>query len=522
MSSRRRRLAGVLVLLAAFLAVAASTAWISLRTDSREVVIGAQTTTLRVTFDGYATLDLGPLLPRLRLPQDLPLALGVDIDVGESVSDATSVDALIQQNAVIASQPAGELASVRATLRAMILDAVVRGLGAGVLAALALGVCWRLVGADRRVQLRLGLVAAVRQRRRPALLKVAAGALVAALAITALLVPHGQQPVTEEEWVSAVELVPTAGLTGRLASIEVARGAATRGSLAIIEGAITTYNASVTFYGKLLDAVPESGFRVPGDGATVALLVSDRHDNIGMDPVARAIGDAAGASVLITAGDETSSGGSWEAFSINSLADAFEGYDVVAAAGNHDTGATVVQAYRDAGFTVLDGVPVDVAGIRFLGDHDPRSSGFTSVYTPGEETVREQGDRLAASACADGNVSTLVVHSPSSGEATAAAGCADLVVSGHLHRQVGPETVVAENGSETTVYTNGTTGGAAYAFALGSKLRRDAQVTLVTYREGRPVGIQPVTITPSGQVVPAEYVELPVRVNLAASRAGAG
>jgi predicted phosphodiesterase len=274
----------------------------------------------------------------------------------------------------------------------------------------------------------------------------------------------------------------------------------------------------VTFYGELLEAVPQQGFRAPDEDETVALLVSDRHDNIGMDPVSRAIGDAGGATVLITAGDDTSTGGSWEVFSISSLADAFEGYDVVAAAGNHDTGTAVVDAYRDAGFTVLEGEPTEVAGIRFLGDHDPRSSGLTAGYTEGEESVAEQGSRLASVACEDGEVSTLVVHSPSTGEAVAESGCVDLVVSGHLHRQVGPDTVMGDNGEPTAVYTNGTTGGAAYAFALGSKLRRDAQVTLLTYRDGRPVGLQPVTITPGGEVVPADYVELPAPENLSGAR----
>ena len=46
-----------------------------------------------------------------------------------------------------------------------------------------------------------------------------------------------------------------------------------------------------------------------------------------------------------------------------------------------------------------------------------------------------------------------------------------------------------------TTYTNGTTGGAAFAIALGSKLRRPAQMTLVTYRDGLPTGLQPVDIT---------------------------
>jgi hypothetical protein len=33
-------------------------------------------------------------------------------------------------------------------------------------------------------------------------------------------------------------------------------------------------------------------------------------------------------------------------------------------------------------------------------------------------------------------------------------------------------------------------------------------VTLLTYRDGRPVGLQPVTITTGGDVVTTEYLEL--------------
>jgi len=58
---------------------------------------------------------------------------------------------------------------------------------------------------------------------------------------------------------------------------------------------------------------------------------------------------------------------------------------------------------------------------------DPRSSGLTAIYTPGDETVPEQAERLAAVACEDGEVSTVVVHSPSSGAAAAESGCVDLV-----------------------------------------------------------------------------------------------
>jgi hypothetical protein len=33
-------------------------------------------------------------------------------------------------------------------------------------------------------------------------------------------------------------------------------------------------------------------------------------------------------------------------------------------------------------------------------------------------------------------------------------------------------------------------------------------VTLVTYRDGRPVGLQPVNITTGGDVVPSDYLPL--------------
>jgi len=100
------------------------------------------------------------------------------------------------------------------------------------------------------------------------------------------------------------------------------------------------------------------------------------------------------------------------------------------------------------------------------------------------------------------------VHDANLGRTALSRGCTDLVLAGHLHRQVGPTRVVGENGKVGYTYTNGTTGGAAYAIALGSKLRRDAEFTFVTYREGRPVGIQPVTVTTTGAISVAPYVEL--------------
>ena len=80
------------------------------------------------------------------------------------------------------------------------------------------------------------------------------------------------------------------------------------------------------------------------------------------------------------------------------------------------------------------------------------------------------------------------MHDANLGAAALERGCADLVVGGHTHVQAGPTRVVGENGATGYTYTTGTTGGAAYAIALGSKPRRPAGISLVTYRDGRPVG----------------------------------
>jgi hypothetical protein len=74
--------------------------------------------------------------------------------------------------------------------------------------------------------------------------------------------------------------------------------------------------------------------------------------------------------------------------------------------------------------------------------------------------------------------------------------------------QLVPTRVMGDNGQAGYSYTNGTTGGAAFAFALGSKPRREAQVTLLTYRDGRPAGIQPVSLRTDGRFIVGEYVPL--------------
>jgi predicted phosphodiesterase len=494
---RRRR--HVLELAALWLAVAVPLTVLLFLTGSRSTVVAGHDAVVRPTLDGYATLDLGPYIPNFRIPTGA--RIGASIDLG--ATELKSYDALIERYAFIASQPEGQIAKVRATVADLAEDSALLG---GLLALAAPGLVL-LVGRERWVQL-----------AHPLSPRVAAGAVVAlAVVATGLVLVRDDEPrVGVETWQPLPEALPEVAVPAEAAHIEVESGLITSGTRRLVDSAVSSYRKSLTFYRDLAEQAPELAgqLRPPGDDEVVALLVSDRHDNIGMDRVARAVADAGGASFLLDAGDDTSTGSSWEAFSLESLDRAFADYDArFAVAGNHDNGDFVPEHLDRLGFTTLAGDVVDGPdGIRLLGASDVRSSGLGSWRDERGVSFADQQNLIADLACehdADGDrVSTLLVHDANSGRIALERGCVDLVLAGHLHLQVGPTQVVGENGRTGYSYTNGTTGGAAYALAIGSKLRRDAEVTLVTYSQGRPVGLQPVTVRTNGEFVVGPFTEL--------------
>ena len=477
--------------------------------DSERVTIGAHAATVSPTLDGHATVDLGAVLPRLRIPTDTPGGIGVNIDVHET--DADNLSELLNRDALIASQPDGEIARIQQVVQEMAVDNAVAGAGSGLLVVVVVATVWTMLGVRRRREL-WHLV----HRHERRVEHRAVVVLVAMLVTIASVFGPGrvrQPDVLPTEWRPLGQLLPDLSLDPRLDKVEVASGFSTTGGVGIIKTAVETYDRSTEFYGRLKDRVSEVGGRIhpANEDETVALLVADRHDNIGMDPFAAEVAKAAGAKLLIDAGDDSSSGQGWEVFSINSLREHFKDFKVVAVAGNHDAGGHIESAMRKNGFTVLDSKPVEVEGIRFLGDSDPTKTGLGSADIPGDETTGEQSKRLADIACEqpeDKRISTFVVHDPSSFADTAARGCATLLLSGHLHHQVGPEHTVVDDRPVTT-YTNSTTGGAAYAFALGYTLRRPGEVTLITYAKGLPIGLQTVTAELTGDITVGAYTPLP-------------
>jgi predicted phosphodiesterase len=488
------------VLLATWLVVALPTAAVLFLTGSRTTVVAGHDAVVRPSLDGFATLDLGPYLPNFRYP--IGGTVGARIDLGKTTADSYS--ALIQRYAFLASRPEGQIRKVALALNDLAVDSAVDGALVGLLAPAVV----LLVGRRRWAEVRRGVTV----RRTTVLLVV----VLAAGTLAARPWDRNDEPVEVATWQPLSDAIPDVPLPNEALPLQVESGLVTTGTRRLVESVVDSYRRSTEFYGRLVDAAADLSPQLhrPADGETVGLLVSDRHDNIGMDPVARAIADQGQATFLLDAGDDTSTGGSWEAFSLESLDDAFDDYDErVSIAGNHDNGDFVSRQARTLGFTTLEGKVVDgPAGIRLLGVSDPRSSGLGTWRDERGISFEDQEQRLADLACrhdADGDrITTLLVHDASSGRQALDDGCVDLVLAGHLHEQVGPTATTGANGKVGYSYTNGTTGGAAFALAIGSKLKRDAEVTLVTYAAGVPVGLQPVMITTIGEFRVGDYLPL--------------
>lgn len=471
-------------------------------TSSTATSIAGHDAVVHPTLDSKVTLRTGPFLPDVRA--DSGSRLGVDIVLGKT--EIASLDGLVERYAFLASRPEAQAARVEDALEAMLLDAAVRGALVAVVPLLV----WAAIGRERRRQLLRGALA-----RRG---WVAAGTALAVGAGVLAWEPWERQErlyADPGRWLPLDGYVPGVEVPdeAKVRSIELSGEATSQATRRLISSAISTYEQSRDFYDGLVERVDELDLRRPEDDEVVAVLVSDRHDNVGMDAVARAVGDRADATAVLNAGDDTSTGAEWEAFSIDSVAQAFRGYEAWTVSGNHDHGDFVRQRFEEHGWNVAKGEVVEgPGGGRLLAFEDPRSSGLGNWRDERGMSISELAEHAADTACeSDERVNTLLVHDDDLGTPALERGCVDLVLSGHLHVRRGPQEVTGENGRTGWKYVNGTTGGAAYAVAVGSKLRRAAMITLVTYRDGVPVGLQEVTIETDGRMSAGRFEPLTAR-----------
>lgn len=461
--------------------------------SSRVVLFAGHQTVVSPNLSGQIVVNTGPVLPDARIPTSQ--GLGLNLDLGKTEVD--SVQELVQRYAFLASHPEGQIAVIHSAVNSMALAAVLRG---AVLAAVPIAL-WLLLGKARRED----LFAAVRSWR---------GALVTLVAVTMvglLVVQPWRAPDArlKQQWIPLAEAAGVS-LPKELTGVQVTSDATTSDVRRLVQSAVATYQQSKQWYAVATEEAADLPLRQPQRGDTVVLIVSDRHDNVGMDPVARAIGDAGGATAVFDAGDDTSTGSSWEAFSLDSLEEAFADYDRYLIAGNHDHGGFVVRYLHKLGWTHLEGKSITGPDDAVLwGVDDPRSSGLGAWRDETGTTFAETEEWVADRVCAaKTRISTVIVHDANLGREALNRGCVDLVVGGHTHVLRGPTKILGADGSMGYTFTNGTTGGAAYAIAVGSKPKREAVVTLLTYHDGRPVGLQPVTLQTDGTFTVGDYTEL--------------
>jgi predicted MPP superfamily phosphohydrolase len=189
------------------------------------------------------------------------------------------------------------------------------------------------------------------------------------------------------------------------------------------------------------------------DGDTIRLLhVSDLHLNPGAWAVIRAVAEQYDVDAIIDTGDIADHGTAPESAYVRPVADLGRPYIFVK--GNHDSVLTAAAVAEAPNAVVLDGSPVEVAGLRFLGAPDPRFTPDQSTRGTADEDIRRASVELADEAQSLFRPADIVVfHDPTHAELFD--GAAPLVLAGHAHER---QTVVLDSG--TRIMVQGSTGGA--------------------------------------------------------------
>ncbi len=256
---------------------------------------------------------------------------------------------------------------------------------------------------------------------------------------------------------------------------------------------------------------PAAGTAAPKqwqDPVLVTMLVlSDLHCNVDMAPLITTAAERSGAQLILNGGDTTINGTDLERFCVETFISAApKGVQWIQADGNHDSAATSKQAAK-AGATVLSGEIYETHGITFLGDSDPNETrlGAGSVSAHGE-TLKGAGERLADVACAAGNVDIMLIHNPIVGRVSLERGCLPYLISGHMHKRIGPDFV-----GSGIQYGASTTAGVIKDFLPIGMLKGTAEMTVLTYDTANSVmvSLQAISVTPQATATVGPILRFP-------------
>jgi len=461
--------------------------------------LGPHVARYSTSVDHEVRVDLGPL-GAVILDSPLPWPLGVTVVVKEIPAELVSVPTNpitgladdLAAYAQVFSQPE---AAISDAARGLVSDAV----GRTVLVWSGLLLVTAAARYASRGLLRKEMAVALRQ---PGVAPILATLLCVVIALPAVAV--ARQPQLTGQTISALAGTPVEGLrmTGRMGQLVDTYGGMI---LDVYEDNERFYDAAArnlhAAYNRSSEATRPAGL-VGLRPATTVLIVSDLHCNVGMARVIAAAAQRSRADLLIDAGDVVMSGTSVESYCVNAFASALpEDLPAVVATGNHDSVITADQLH-DAGYTVLAGDIVEVAGLRLLGDTDPTLTAVGEGTNPErDESIRDMGERLAELACEARDrgegVDLLVVHNPIAAQPTLQDGCAPLTISGHWHRREGPEI-----DGLAVRYVNSSTAGAVSAAPTIGPLHGTAEMTVMRIdpATGEPLAYRVIEVTPAAEV----------------------
>lgn len=190
----------------------------------------------------------------------------------------------------------------------------------------------------------------------------------------------------------------------------------------------------------------------PTDDTIRVLLVADLHLNPAAWGVIRTVSNQYDVDVIVDAGDIADHGTAPEARYVEPISTLGRPYLFVK--GNHDSVLIVRAIEAQENAVVLDGRPVTVAGLRFLGAADPRFTPDQQTRGTAAEDLREATVELAERARSlPTRADVLVFHDPT--HADLFQDTAPLVLAGHAHRR---RDIVLDD--STRIFVQGSTGGA--------------------------------------------------------------
>ncbi|WP_433537383.1 metallophosphoesterase [Micromonospora sp. CA-249363] len=211
----------------------------------------------------------------------------------------------------------------------------------------------------------------------------------------------------------------------------------------------------------------------PAPGTTRVLHVSDMHLNPTGWQLIRTVVEQFGIDVVIDTGDITDWGSEPEASFVGSISLLKKPYVFIR--GNHDSGKTGAAVARQPNAIVLNNTTTTVAGLTIAGIGDPRFTPDKNTSPAGSGLTQEvadqvigAGEQLAATIRSSPRpVNIALVHDPAS--AGPLAGTCPLVLAGHTHARQVSKLPQAPGQQPTTLFVEGSTGGAGLRGLEGEK-----------------------------------------------------